>query len=341
MIRRDDEQGLSTLVTWNLVNNAEINQYEVEDPFQVSFDDDGNCAIVRSGVIDIDDRCTKVTAFDFDDNLLEEAKTMESVVDDEQLGAGIFSFSKGSRFNAKGHDRLIFDNYLSLSFSYMSFVIKDMIERNDPHVKLNQFDIEPYNYLFNKRTSFTDDCALLHIDDLKEVLDNFSNEGSEMLSILNYTRPIQRETEDDNPESASSIFDKGLDIKHQLSSFASNINPLELQKKMKLLLKQNQIVADADSALHLALTNRHALNVDLILEKMAECNSSDDIKDPSMHFKDIMHDLVDYNNFKLYLESMVKTTPEMERQKVVRVLKDSSVNMCSLLCCSKKQYEVN
>lgn len=82
-MRRDDEQGLSTLVSWNLATNAEINQYEVEDPFQVSFDNDGNCVIVRQGTIDIDDRCTKLTAFDFDDNLLEEASQKERLFDDE------------------------------------------------------------------------------------------------------------------------------------------------------------------------------------------------------------------------------------------------------------------
>lgn len=31
----------------------------------------------------------------------------------------------------------------------------------------------------------------------------------------------------------------------------------------------------------------------------------------------------------------------MERQKVVRVLKDPTVNMCSLLCCCRASYPVN
>lgn len=38
----------------------------------------------------------------------------------------------------------------------MTFVIKDKIENNDPLVKTNQFDIESYNYIFNKSTSFLD-----------------------------------------------------------------------------------------------------------------------------------------------------------------------------------------
>jgi hypothetical protein len=38
----------------------------------------------------------------------------------------------------------------------MSFVILDKIENDDEDQKENIFDIEPYNYLFNKGTCFTD-----------------------------------------------------------------------------------------------------------------------------------------------------------------------------------------
>lgn len=38
----------------------------------------------------------------------------------------------------------------------MSFVIKDKIENNDKYQKLNVFDLEPYNYIFNRSTSFLD-----------------------------------------------------------------------------------------------------------------------------------------------------------------------------------------
>ena len=93
--------------------------------------------IVHGGLIDIDDRCTQMTAFDFDEERLEESAARELVVDEEQINSGIFAFSKGNRFNAKGHDWLIFDSYLSLSFSYMSFVIKDMIERKDAAMQDN------------------------------------------------------------------------------------------------------------------------------------------------------------------------------------------------------------
>lgn len=38
----------------------------------------------------------------------------------------------------------------------MSFVIKDKIEMEDALQQNNIFDPEPYNYIFNKSTSFLD-----------------------------------------------------------------------------------------------------------------------------------------------------------------------------------------
>lgn len=70
----------------------------------------------------------------------------------------------------------MFDNYLSLSFSYMSFVIKDMIERK--HQRSVEFDSEPYNYLFNKRTSLTDsEFTKIDSEELNYVLENFQKIG--------------------------------------------------------------------------------------------------------------------------------------------------------------------
>jgi hypothetical protein len=46
---------------------------------------------------------------------------------------------------------------------------------------------------------------------------------------------------------------------------------------------------------------------------MSTALESDLVKDSSMHFKDIFHELVDYQNFKDYLRNMTKSTPEMER----------------------------
>ena len=56
--------------------------------------------------------------------------------------------------DGKNHNWLIIQQYLSLSFSYMTFVIKDKIEQGA--FNFNNFDSVPYNYIFNKGTSFLD-----------------------------------------------------------------------------------------------------------------------------------------------------------------------------------------
>lgn len=242
MIRRDEEEGTSTVVSWNLLINAEINQYEVQDPYAVSFDDDGNCVIVRNGedelgqrtcLIDIDDRSTKTTAFDFDEERLTEATDKEKIVDEEQISAGIYSFAKGNRFNAKGHDWLVLDNYLALSFSYMSFVIKDMIEHSDPSMQNNLFDIEPYNYIFNKRTSFTDSNFITEdSDELKDVLDEFEKYGPDHLNLINYTRPRIIEKKEEEQEKQDGF---GASLKRGFTDFAGKLNPLDFKKRMQEL----------------------------------------------------------------------------------------------------------
>jgi hypothetical protein len=51
---------------------------------------------------------------------------------------------------------MITGEHLTMPFSYMAFVIKNKIENKDESQKGNIFDIEPYNYVFNKGTCFTD-----------------------------------------------------------------------------------------------------------------------------------------------------------------------------------------
>jgi hypothetical protein len=52
---------------------------------------------------------------------------------------------------------MLMNEFVLLSFSFMSFVIKDKIELQDKCMMQNVFDIEPYNYIFNKRSCFLDD----------------------------------------------------------------------------------------------------------------------------------------------------------------------------------------
>ena len=56
----------------------------------------------------------------------------------------------------------------------MSFVIKDKIENNIKSDHENYFDLEPFNYVFNKCTAFTDGMFVAEDhEQLARVLSNF------------------------------------------------------------------------------------------------------------------------------------------------------------------------
>lgn len=116
---------------------------------------------------------------------------------EEQVESGVFGSSKGSRFDHKNHHWLLFDDYLSLSYSYMGFVIKDNLENNDGFMEEVEFDKEAYNYLFNKRTSFMDSTFTRNdTDEMPRVLENLDRLGKNHLGILNYSRKA-RHTEEE------------------------------------------------------------------------------------------------------------------------------------------------
>ena len=61
----------------------------------------------------------------------------------------------GLRFDHNNHNWIIKKQYISLGFSYMSFVIKKQLEESYDSVT-NKFDIVPYNYIFNRGSAFLD-----------------------------------------------------------------------------------------------------------------------------------------------------------------------------------------
>ena len=122
-----------------------------------------------------------VTCFD-------EIKEMKDVIAKNETHPAINNV-KGHRFDSAQHNWYIINEFLSLSFSFMTFVIKEKIENEDSLQRQNVFDITPYNYLFNKSTAFIDSSFVrFNHEMLEKVLINLSKEGLEYLSQLHYFR---------------------------------------------------------------------------------------------------------------------------------------------------------
>ena len=89
----------------------------------------------------------------------------------------LFGYHYGNRFDYQGHSWLYLRDYISISYSYMTFVIKRKIhdEDNDFQQDDYQFDIEQYNYMVNCKTALTDDDNLIkeNTELLDYILKNF------------------------------------------------------------------------------------------------------------------------------------------------------------------------
>jgi hypothetical protein len=75
----------------------------------------------------------------------------------DQSKAKKFGWNVGHRFDSEHHSWAYLRDYVSLSFCYMTFVIKNKFDQDNEYAKEDYlFDREQYNYIINKRTAFTD-----------------------------------------------------------------------------------------------------------------------------------------------------------------------------------------
>lgn len=146
---------------------------------------------------------TLMTAFDYNASDVRYMFELDRQNKDDQVESGVFGISKGARFDHKNHHWLLFDDYMALSFSYMSFVIKQDLELYDGFTPNHTFDMEAYNYLFNQRTSFMDSTFIRNdTDELPYVLENLERLDLANLGILNYRRKSLAITEEEEDKSS-------------------------------------------------------------------------------------------------------------------------------------------
>ena len=67
-----------------------------------------------------------------------------------------FSFQYGHRVQVNTHNFVIFRNYLNMSHSYMTFVIKDNFYERGYLSGEYFFDLEGYDYIINRKNIFFD-----------------------------------------------------------------------------------------------------------------------------------------------------------------------------------------
>ena len=103
------------------------------------------------------------------------------------------SYNIGHRFDSINHNWLILREYLSLSFSYMTFVIKENIEEVGANYNEDIFDHEPYNYLFNRRTAFMDgEFVRSDHNQLQNILTRMYDVDPDFIEQLSYLENVRK-----------------------------------------------------------------------------------------------------------------------------------------------------
>ena len=103
----------------------------------------------------------KATTFERDEDNLYHSKAI----------ANAFGSHYGCKFDGRGHTWLFYEEYISLSYSYMTFVINELMEKkteieNEDYI----FDVEQYNYIISKRTALVNPKLIDNSNQLSYVL---------------------------------------------------------------------------------------------------------------------------------------------------------------------------
>jgi hypothetical protein len=148
-----DEEGWKTVIYWNLNKNVELANYSTDHKFIIKFDKEGKPFIIQENgkVMFLADHCL-MNSFRYSSKEIYKVQELEkeyikSVTESQALG-----ISRGVNVDYKNNNWILFEEYLSLPFSYLSFAMLDKYEEGDEYYydyEGHRFDITAFDYLFN------------------------------------------------------------------------------------------------------------------------------------------------------------------------------------------------
>ena len=99
-----------------------------------------------------------------------------------------FTFHYGHRMEEEGFNYLIMRNYINLSYSYMTFVIKEIFDKHGYVMDNYLFDLEGYDFILDKETLFTKDETLVTQDfeKLQFILKNYESIDHNLIESLHF-----------------------------------------------------------------------------------------------------------------------------------------------------------
>lgn len=137
------------VITWDMIKGVEKNAFDTSNYGKIFFDSLGECYITEKDYVILCEQNVKLKSYD-----VSKINKQKDKLDIESR----FGIYKGHRVDYVNHNWMLFNEYLSLSFSFMTLVIRDRFQKEDTYEDENYiFDEEQYNFIINRRTCFSCD----------------------------------------------------------------------------------------------------------------------------------------------------------------------------------------
>jgi len=179
------------LISWSLVDDEEIEAFDVPANPKVFWDSAGYAYITEGNQVLLTQMGVRLTCFDVEKINNEDAQAMK---DKKNLK---FGYQYGHRFDTAQHSWLYLRDYISLSYSYMTFVIKKKFDDEDVDYTNDDylFDLEQYNYMLNRKTALSESsAATADHDKLLYILRSFEEIDPVLLEQIQYYHVEERDT---------------------------------------------------------------------------------------------------------------------------------------------------
>lgn len=131
------------IIMWDLINDLEIESFDVNGDALFFQDRLGNPYLAEKDYLINCRQGCKIKSYNFK-------------ISDFDTENCKFGFQYGCRVDDTSHNWVIFRNFINLSFSYMTFVIKENFDKLGYVLNDYLFDVEGYDYILNRNTMFTE-----------------------------------------------------------------------------------------------------------------------------------------------------------------------------------------
>lgn len=274
------------------MKNIENEGYDVQGPHEIIWDEKGNFYIAHS--------TDKVIFTHMNGNM--PSYKIQDLQDLKRENNSQFRLCNGVKVDGKNHNWLIFKQYICLGFSYMSFVIKDKIEKGNPFDFDFIFDKDGYDYIFNKSTSFLDGIFVRfnHIE-LDFVIKNLEKIDVDYLEILNYIQDVEY-CECQKSNLLQTIFR----LKTDNTTYEDDSENIPAENKIRKRI--------TNSAIHMAVKEGNNISVDMILSALSQTNSVS-----LKNFNELLQNIIHQKSMLTYFERLPIQSPKMYEKQVLKI----------------------